>query len=104
MKLLELLKKEFLLFKRNKKEIAIVIALPLLFALIYNLMFSFSSLDISLSICSLDNGQYVDSFVNSLSSNFRSKFFAANTSDECFNMIKDDFHGKWNYTVRPIDA
>lgn len=90
MKLLEFLKKEFLIFKRNRKQIGIVIALPLVFALIYTLMFSFSSVNISLSICSLDSGEYADMFVNSLSDNFKINYFKSNDSEECFNGIKDD--------------
>ncbi|MFA5333451.1 MAG: ABC transporter permease [Candidatus Nanoarchaeia archaeon] len=90
MKLIEFLKKEFFLFKRNKKQIGIVIALPLVFAMIYTLMFSFSSVNISLSICSLDTGEYADRFVNSLSGNFKVNYFKSNDSDECFIGIKDD--------------
>jgi len=90
MKLIEFLKKEFFLFKRNKKQIGIVIALPLVFAMIYTLMFSVSSLNISLSICSLDDGEYADRFVNSLSGNFKVNYFKSNDSDECFIGIKDD--------------
>ncbi|MDD4353088.1 MAG: ABC transporter permease [Candidatus Nanoarchaeia archaeon] len=90
MKLLEFLKKEFILFKRNKKQMGIVIALPLIFALIYTLMFSFSSVNISLSICSLDEGEYADMFVNSLTGNFKVNYFKSNDSDNCFNLIKDD--------------
>jgi ABC-2 type transport system permease protein len=90
MKILEFLKKEFLTFKRNKKQIGIVIALPLVFALIYTLMFSFSSVNISLSICNLDQGEYGDMFVNSLSNNFKINYFKFNNSQECFNGIKND--------------
>jgi hypothetical protein len=90
MKLLEFLNKEFFLFKRNKKQIGIVIALPLLFAMIYTLMFSFSFVNISLTICSIDKGEYADMFVNSLPVSFKINYFKSNDSENCFGLIKDD--------------
>jgi ABC-2 type transport system permease protein len=107
MKLLDFLKKEFLLFTRNKKQIGVVIALPLLFALIYTLMFSSSFANISLSICSLDTGEYADSFIDSLSSgsgNFRINYFKSNDSQDCFDKIKEDIIGGYILGLRiPAD-
>ena len=90
MKLFDFIKKEFLIFKRNRKQIGIVIALPLFFALIYTLMFSFSSVNVSLSICSLDSGEYDNVLINSLSSTFKVNHFESNTSEACFSGIKED--------------
>jgi hypothetical protein len=90
MKIIDFLKKEFLTFRRNKKQAGVVIALPLAFAIIYTLMFSFSSVKISLSVCSLDGGGYANSFVESLRSEFSIDYYSAANSSECFENIKED--------------
>jgi hypothetical protein len=90
MKIIDFLKKEFLTFRRNKKQAGVVIALPLAFAIIYTLMFSFSSVKISLSVCSLDGGGYANSFVESLRSEFSIDYYSAANFSECFENIKED--------------
>jgi ABC-2 type transport system permease protein len=90
MKIFDFLKKEFLTFKRNKKQAGVVIALPLAFAIIYTLMFSFSSMKISLSVCNLDKGDYSGGFAESLSDGFSIDYYSAANSSECFAMIKED--------------
>ena len=90
MKIIDFLKKEFLTFKRNKKQAGVVIALPLAFAVIYTLMFSFSSVKISLSVCKLDDGEYANGFAQSLKDSFSIDYYSAANESECFSMVKED--------------
>ena len=90
MRIIELLKKEYKLFIRNRKQVWTVVLLPLFFSLIYVLMFSFSNIDLTVSVCNLDKGEYSSSLVSTLSAAFETSVYAEDNASACFAVIKDD--------------
>lgn len=90
MKIIELFKKEWILFKKNKKQIAIVILLPLVFSIIYSFMFSLSNIDLSITICDLDKNEYSSELVKSMQSSYKKVELVHGTDiNECKELIKE---------------
>jgi hypothetical protein len=90
MKILELFKKEYTLFKRNKKQVWTIILLPLLFALIYTFMYSANSINLTITVCNLDSGSYSDLLITGLSNNFDTSIVSEQNISECVNIIESD--------------
>ncbi|VVB75210.1 ABC-2 family transporter protein [Candidatus Tiddalikarchaeum anstoanum] len=89
MKIVELLKKEYILFKNNKKQLAITILLPLFFSLIYLFMFSLSETGFKVAICNLDNGIYSGEFITTMQNEVETELLTANNATGCSIQIKD---------------
>ncbi|MBN1923277.1 MAG: ABC transporter permease [Nanoarchaeota archaeon] len=90
MKIIELLKKEYILFKRNKKQVWTIVLLPLLFSLVYMFMFSFTDIDLSVTVCNLDRGDYSGLLLNGLTSSFSAIVVENQSLDACSAEIRDD--------------
>lgn len=90
MKLIELFKKEYLLFKRNKKQLITVILLPFFFSILYLFMFSSSNINLDITVCNLDSGIYSNGLINALGSSFKTNIFSGNNVSECVNTIRSD--------------
>ncbi len=88
MKIIQLVKKEYILFKRNKKLLWTTVALPIIFSFIYLLMFSFSDVEMTIALCNLDNGKYSQELGDAISSNFNTIMLEGGTGQECKEELK----------------
>lgn len=90
MRLIELFKKEYNLFRKNKKQVLITILLPLFFSFIYLFMYSFSSATFDVTVCNLDSGQYSQDFISTLTQSVDTKVITSDSIEECVDEIESD--------------
>lgn len=90
MRIIELLRKEYFLFKRSRKQVGTVLIMPFLFAIIYLFMFSNSDINLDITVCNLDQGEYSQTLINSLSSSFQTRMEEGDNITHCTNLIEED--------------